>query len=314
MSIFILDDTNHLILHYYTNMWQIPKISSCELSHILTEVKILYGLTVNNIVQVDKQIYRAQLSESVDDKLAMIMFDQMHNNVKLRHIRFSELIKLPIYPQFKSIIDSIYNPLKIQLILDIDNTLLDSLIKVTSDHDSVLLAAGHDPDHFIGNEQYNRLVWMRPFMYVFLQEVKALTNVSFWTATQEAFQSVLVGILGLKSYGDRIHYIDECTRVGDSVHKSMYDLNQKYMDSLYDPDRTLLVDDNAFNRQNNPLNSYPIKPWCVDVKTLTDVEELFSDSELIQLLVYLRQSSDQIIHCGYTVPELVKKLQKTKGM
>jgi TFIIF-interacting CTD phosphatase-like protein len=150
---------------------------------------------------------------------------------------------------------------------------------------------------------------LRPHVHEFLEKVKCLTKLSYWTASDQNFQQYVLEETHLDQLTEKIHYYDSCTITDDVIYKSITDLNDRsHSEQVYDTNKTLLIDDFDYNKIMNEQNCLLIPSWDItQAKTPADVSYCLRDMELIKILRYISYVSDCVIHKNKTVPEILSK-------
>jgi hypothetical protein len=310
--VFILDDVKRVVLQYKKE-WTLP---SCSIRHVdgFDKIKLLVnkiyqdsGMYIKITRLIGLQSYRqtvgrwwfkSTITKYATYYLAEIVIEDPPNYCFdpypiFAHISFSRLTEMPIYRQYRKLFDLIYNQFKIQLILDIDRTLL--VNHEIDDHAEGpdLFKSGRHPDYIMDRSRY---IWTRPNLHQFMSQVSNLTELSYWTASSADFQRQVIEITHLDQYTNTVHYYNDCLVSQDLVYKSLVDLRQKYPN--YDLNRTLLIDDYPLNQQANPHNCLLIEPW----------DSPNYDDQLTQFLILIKYISDQAIHHHHTIPDIIRKI------
>ena len=289
---FVLDQSNHLLM-YYNEEWMIPSCSVCgktDSQMIREHVKESYKLDAKEFkllgyekhIKEEKYCFmtknishystfyvaRVDVNRNVIDEICdpfgnldMCLGNTCQTN---NFMSYSRLITTTIYRKYKKFIDVIYQPLKINLISDIDRTLL---VSCYTDHNSsYIMKHNIIPDHITNLDQSPIYVWLRPNIYTFLEDVSNLTHLSYWTASSIKYQEKIIMKTNLHKFAQQIHYIDTCTCIKSMYCKSIDHLNHILCDSgkiPYDLNKTLLLDDLQINGEVNPNNFYFIDEWDI---------------------------------------------------
>jgi len=327
--ILILNSTNHCTLNY-VNGWK-PLYFS-KVIGTLNEVNLVnecigeYGLHITNgcnIKRIGFQKFEKYYNNKTHIKYINIYTAHTDNQLsnpfdsQLGVFTFSQLIDLPIYSQLKQIFDYIYDPLKIQLILDIDCTLIATYDYISHNvnkdgfvHPQHCLLLNHwYPDCIVHKFDQLRYIWFRPHMYYFLDQVSQMTHLSYWTAASELFQEHVIEKTRLNQFTQQIYYNTMCTSSATGSYKSIQDLNTfSIVGPVYDLDKALLIDDSPTNHQHNPLNCIKVKPWVISyIKDASEVTFKQSDKELLRVLSDVKSITNCHIHQQKTIPQLLQE-------
>jgi hypothetical protein len=331
--ILILDSNNHCILNY-VNEWK--PLYFTTVKGIINEVNIVtncvsdYGLHITNdcsIKRIGLQKFEKYYNNKTHIKYINIYTAQTCTNpldrqpspfdTPLGVFTFSQLVDLPIYSKLKRMFDYIYDPLKIQLILDIDCTLITTCDYISSNINKkgfvypqhCLLLNHWYPDCIVHQFDQLRYIWFRPHMYYFLDQVSQMTHLSYWTAASELFQEHVIEKTQLDQFTQQIYYNDMCTSSKTETYKSIQDLNTySIVGPVYDLDKTILIDDSPINHQHNPLNCTKVKPWNISfIKDATELAYQQSDQELLWILSDVKRITDCHIHQHKTIPQLLQE-------
>jgi hypothetical protein len=244
------------------------------------------------------------------------------DNSALHYYKFSKLVDFSVYVEHKELFCKIYDEFKINLMLDLDYTLLESskFGDIKHEYDSITTSdyvSSHGPDricqiYHYGLLNHHRHIWIRPYLYEFLNKVSELTHVSFWTAGSRDCQEQVMKSIGIYKYGKKFHYIDDCSKtINGQIFKHIRSLNktlsEKSSDSeIYDINRTLLIDDSPINYDANISNTYMIRPWTITkARSYDDLQYYLFDMELIKSLTYIKYYSDELIHNRMSIQNLL---------
>jgi hypothetical protein len=336
--VFVLDATNRLFVEYKTGEWTVPVcLHSTEdtVKDITKDIMNRYSLPIKVQKMVGLKIYKnydkgvfytkptikyvtlylttiEQITTAYDeDSCATLMFTHQHD-LSLYHayLTYSRLIEEPIYRMYKPFIDVIYDPMKLNLLLDVDSTLLVSYQlygtclnnNITGDH--MVFRHGYYPNHILNMDAMICYVWTRPHMLDFLKKMSDLTHISFWTASTRVYQEKVLQITGILQYAKEIHYNDTCLLTGTTVYKSLEHLN-KIIKVPYNLDHTLLIEDNTVNKKYNMDNCLLVSPWDI----IHQIDSALMDYELPCLINIIKQITDLVIHDNTSVQKIVR--QKT---
>jgi hypothetical protein len=243
--------------------------------------------------------------------------------------RWSQIVELPLYQKHNQVLNFIYDPWKLQLVLDLDLTLLHSAqIGIFATYqtqtsydiatpDDNLFKISHLPELMIDFQEYQQLryVWTRPYLREFLILASKLTDLTYWTAGSELMQKRILKELKIDHYARHIFYHDSCTLLPTGFpYKSFTDINHKLetqcLNYQYDPQRCVLVDDSNLNYNFNTNNCYLIHPWRVTKSnSLESLESIFEDIHLMLLMSNLKKWVDQVIHEGKSASDILKPYQ-----
>ncbi len=238
-------------------------------------------------------------------------------------LRFSDLIETEIYLLNKKLLDNLYYFNKIQLILDLDLTLLESAIlkNIKTNHDCVTkndyIMSDYNEHIIIKMNDNFRYVWTRPFLKQFLILMANLTRISYWTAGSYECQHEVMQNLDIIKYAEYEHYVENCSIDCENItYKSLINLNNQLKFNPDEPDiynlnYTLLIDDNPINKKYNMYNCIQIKPWNVtNASSLEELNNLLLDTQLFEMMNFIKYLSDLIIHEGLTIPIILERFQK----
>lgn len=314
--VFILDQNHHLMLQYKSPLgWTLP---CCRLSHTCQFddrrlITSLVRIDMNLIISIIKPIGLGYTSSKSFTTYYLATVDrpmiEQPDFKRCCAFTFSQVCLLPIYETYAPLIEVIYNPYKLNLMLDLDCTLLVSYAYETTsanmnmiNRDHYLIRNNCHPDYICPSGRY---VWSRPHMHDFLRNVAKLTHVSYWTAASQEIQMEVIHETGLDKYSNQYYFGSSCSKSpnGD-IYKSLIDLNQY----TYDLNRTIMVDDLDINKIHNDENCLQIKSW--NIVHATDYTQLYRfriDCELIRLLSRIQFLSDQVIHHKESVPKVMKQ-------
>ena len=223
--------------------------------------------------------------------------------------RWSKLIDMDVYAKHSYMLNKLYAQYKIQLVLDLDHTLLESC-KFTTEttYGTVASTDGvfankHMPDGIARTGDHVRYIWLRPYAKEFLRLVSILTQLSYWTAGNIECQSVIMKCVKIDNYAANKFYLDSCSLTPENYpYKSFNDLNAKIKKDKKSPDffgldRTILIDDLKINCDNNKNNSYLINVWKVTGTTTSEeLKDRLNDMKLLDLIPFIKKLSDQVIH------------------
>lgn len=323
-TVIVLDESHHMLIKYdpCERTWSLPYYpidQSIKSDHEHLRISLLqnYGVSISNIrlfcvkkhYKHQKNPFQKDITKYTTIYLANLSGSFLHHEKYQNTIvmaNFSQILDLPMYNEYKEPIDQIYDPLKIQLIIDIDQTLL-----VSCESMSKTFIQNYHPDSIVDYDTYGRrvYVWTRPHMHEFLKKMSGLTHLSYWTASHHDFQEKIIISTRIDQYTKKIHYIDNCTIIDDTIYKSISDLNnQSPSGSVYDLDRVVLVDDWLSNIMYNQNNGILIPAW--DIITVNSCKKLYqckSDNALIKLMTYIQYMSDKVIHEHMTIPQLLSR-------
>lgn len=334
----ILDHDHHMFVHYDDKIttWELP--SGPTDYHILADHERLmlilsdqYGVSISNIRYWCIRKYTNHTMnpfKRIHTKYVIIYLADLNNNLlhyekyrfKNAMATYSQITELPLYNEYKPIIDIYYEPYKIQLIMDIDRTLLISHTNVNyfltkNYHPDCMVDYDEDTNDIITDKQIQTAyIWVRPYMYCFLNQMAKLTHLSYWTAASAVFQSKVIKCTKIDQYSKYIHYIDKCSyhKESDIFYKSITNLNNNpSCDSPYDMNRVLLVDDWIHNVKQNLNNALLVPSW--DIECVDTYRKLYfykGDLILNQLKSYIQYLSDKVIHEYMTIPELLSHPQR----
>lgn len=314
----ILDKNKHCILSYeedwkpfyFHKDYHYPDENELLKSYLFED----YDISVQDIQLIGSREFR----KKNEVKYAHIYLVQASSPIEfdqqqIAMFKFSQLVDLPVYNDFKAIFDYIYNPLKLDVILDIDRTLLMSYVlgDVQEPNNSFIMKNHYilknrcNPDYIINTYYFTKCIWLRPHMYYFLDNVSKLSNLSFWTATEKSYQQPIVEATRLDSYSKRIFYADTCSASNQYLFKSITDLNKRPdINYFFDPKRTILVDDSEINLLHNPTNCLKVDYFDpINVIDNTDLSSLLNDCTLVKALTIIKALTDQFIHQNITIPE-----------
>lgn len=254
------------------------------------------------------------------------------NGKTIKFIRYSRLIELSLFLQHRQILTKVYDPYKLQLLIDLDKTLLDSYIisnnkysnifellnKYIIDDNHPLIINNILPDTilldglnsaFAGLPRY---VWLRPHVRYFLDLISNLTQLHFWTAGNRPCQGKILNELKLSHFARNIFYSESCCKpLNDIWYKSVEYLNKLLQDKgekPFDLNRVLLIDDNPVNQLSNVNNCLLVDEWNLStITSVTGLSNRFKDSVLLYLIIYLKDMTDCLIHENGSVPMLLNR-------
>lgn len=208
-----------------------------------------------------------------------------------------------IYDEFSKNDNTKYK-IKLNLILDIDETLIQSY----NPYDNIYYSRKIEIDKTFFGEAvfttYNKniyITYLRPNLYEFLDYCYKHFNVSYWTTGKNNYcKSVLKEILTEEQY-DKTKFIfslkndNEFTNLktnnnfiidkynGRVVKDLKYLFTHSEFKKTFNSKNTLLIDDNPFNISINKHNSLFINPWCKYDK---------KDKKLKQIIDLLKKHSN----------------------
>jgi NLI interacting factor-like phosphatase len=279
-NIFILNTKNELLLFYddCEHFWKIPSSSKSltELAKLIVEeYDINFAI---DSVHDNNYICRAASSDSTS------------NFVKW--IKYYDLVEMTIYNLHKETIENIYQDFKLNVILDIDMTLLESLCT-----DNKTKKVYKHPDNIltINNREY--FIWLRPHLKYFLETISKFTNLIYWTAAMEQHQEYVLKKTGLDKYCKKVYYRDTCSFDGVNYYKDLSSIG-------LDINQTILIDDNRIHKIKNPYNCFILKAWTPSYHHRMN-DHLFhlKDDQLIKIISTLKFFAEYVIHDFYTVEE-----------
>lgn len=327
-SYLIIQDNQHRVCVEYTSKgWCLPFIRNESIHqkyHVQpTKVKLVGFLTQYDTGKI-WNIGRLTISAPKNTKYItvyhmntpFIHFPNIDIINKSSFFNWSKIVKLPIYQTLHEIFDSLYHSSKINLVLDLDSTLLSSyLIENESGNENgnkfpyiMEIPKVWIPDHIMtypkvcSNDEYLCYIWTRPHLYSFLDHVSKLTHLSYWTAGFRPFQEKVIQITGLDRYTKHYFFSEHCTQKNGFIFKNLSLL------PFYQPDKTLLIDDNPTNHEKNPENSILINSWDItDIQSGSDCLFYQSDNELTFLTHEIEYLSDCVIHNDCKIKDCLKK-------
>lgn len=330
----IIDDTRQLLLDYsHHNGWSLP----CKI------VITLYNTEMTDRDKLATYLAATYGSEIKIDRLLAV--EAIHNSIpnhESEHYGFvinsryatyylcrtssvetkngcwfkiSKLVSQSIYAKYRNVLDEIYKNHKINLFLDIDNTILESVQLIKDDEkpsieegkvnsDTFVLHSGlHPPDGIAYlDKSHTRLIWKRPYFDYFYHKVLDLTNLHFWTAGTIDCQEPVLSSIGVTSYDIFCRRYCGGLKSENSSYNKFFSTLFAMTGSRFVGRRCLLVDDLSHNCIYNPYNSYQIPGWAIahasDAKQLANI---LMDRALLDLLDYIMQMTDSIIHATPSV-------------
>ena len=342
----ILNNDRKLLM-YYSKEWKLPGgylnqgdlfNASNQLIDVVKEqtgvsiklekllgIKIYQGYSINKYSTyylasiIDDKIENTDFSFDYSFDYDVAIFEKIKHEI-ICYFTFTKLINLSVYENNKVLFDNIYDQWKLKLILDLDRTLLESaqLTNINCDEDSLtlndpLFINNYAPDEIIKLGHHYRFIWLRPYVHEFLDAMKNLTNIHYWTAGIKECQQSVLKITRLINYAVDIYYRDSCTLMSDGYpYKSIVCLNErlkneKNINCYFDLNKTLLIDDMSINKVSNDENCYLISPWHVIGTNTFDLVEAFKDKELLGLIPSIKNLSDQIMHENLSIQEIIRK-------
>ena len=174
------------------------------------------------------------------------------------------------------------------LILDLDETLVHSLFQPEKADNNII-----KPDIylkiFFNNKFQEIFVYKRPYLDLFLKEMKKIYNIYVFTASIEKYAKPLLDKLDKNNLIIKKFYRENCLLSEGKYIKDLNSLNLNI--KLKD---VIIIDNNPFSYKFNKNNGIPIKSWHYDK----------SDTELIKiipLLKYLAKTNDVRKYIPYIV-------------
>ena len=174
------------------------------------------------------------------------------------------------------------------LILDLDETLVHSLFQPEKADNNII-----KPDIylkiFFNNKFQEIFVYKRPYLDIFLKEMRSIYNIYVFTASIEKYAKPLLDKLDKNNLILKKFYRESCLLSEGKFIKDLNSLNLNI--KLKD---VIIIDNNPFSYKFNKNNGIPIKSWHFDK----------SDTELIKiipLLKYLAKTEDVRKYIPYIV-------------
>ena len=174
------------------------------------------------------------------------------------------------------------------LILDLDETLVHSLFQPEKANNNII-----KPDIylkiFFNNKFQEIFVYKRPYLDIFLKEMRKIYNIYVFTASIEKYAKPLLDKLDKDNLIIKKFYRESCLLSEGKFIKDLNSLNLNI--NLKD---IIIIDNNPFSYKFNKNNGIPIKSWHFDK----------SDTELIKiipLLKYLAKTEDVRKYIPYIV-------------
>lgn len=277
-NIFILNPKNELLLFYnqLEHRWIVPS-------------------SLNNITDFIKNITKKYninftIESSYNNNYICRATYYCFNSSFIKWFKYYDLVSIPFYDTYKEIIDYIYGNLKLNVILDIDLTLLESIY-----FSDIPNTAHKHPDHIIRIKNDDCFVWFRPHLIYFLETISKFTNLIYWTAATKEYQEIVLKETGLDKYCQKVYYRDSCSFDGFNYYKDLAQMG-------FDINKTILIDDNRIHKMKNPYNCFVLKSWTPNYHNSMD-DHLFylKDDELIKIISSLKFFTEHIIHDFYTM-------------
>lgn len=163
------------------------------------------------------------------------------------------------------------------VILDLDETIINSIPTDEECDDKIKVFKMHDMEDYY-------LVFERPNVQKFLDELFSKYNVSVWTAATKLYALFVIEKVILKKDRklDLILFSNHCD-YSSKKYKGGKDLNMIFdvLPDTYTECNTIIVDDQDYVKKVQPDNCYQIKEFKV-MK-----EDSHKDSELMNVLSYL---------------------------
>lgn len=282
--------------------------------------KVITKYTIIYLVKIDKNYHHINSDDEGDCSYAKHVSNiqsltniySTHQQKKIVYMSHSQVVESSFYKEYKSIIDTLYQPFKIQLILDIDRTLLTSYIVSFEKHycamapNHYILTQRWFPNHIVDYNCQMVYVWTRPYMYEFLEKLSNLTHVSYWTASEKVYQEKVLKGSNIDKFAKQIHYYDECDVSDDGVYKSIIKLNERT--PIYDMDKTLMIDDYEINKKMNEHNCLVIQSWdVINIDSEKKIIQYKYDESLLIMLNNIRLISDKVIHNQMKIPQILQQ-------
>ena len=174
------------------------------------------------------------------------------------------------------------------LILDLDETLVHSLFEPEKTNNNII-----KPDIylkiFFNNKFQEIFVYKRPYLDIFLKEMRKIYNIYVFTASIEKYAKPLLDKLDKDNLIIKKFYRESCLLSEGKFIKDLNSLNLNI--KLKD---IIIIDNNPFSYKFNKNNGIPIKSWHFDK----------ADTELVKiipLLKYLAKTEDVRKYIPYIV-------------
>ena len=174
------------------------------------------------------------------------------------------------------------------LILDLDETLVHSLFEPEKTNNNII-----KPDIylkiFFNNKFQEIFVYKRPYLDIFLKEMRKIYDIYVFTASIEKYAKPLLDKLDKDNLIIKKFYRESCLLSEGKFIKDLNSLNLNI--KLKD---IIIIDNNPFSYKFNKNNGIPIKSWHFDK----------ADTELIKiipLLKYLAKTEDVRKYIPYIV-------------
>lgn len=279
IHIFLLNIKNELfVIKNINNKFIIPTFN--EPINIIKDIfKKNYNI-IFNIIKIYNNNYICSHNSSSyikENEYSYIKFSYISN--------FTENL---LYTNHAYTLNKIYPLLsnkKLNVILDIDKTLLETKF------DNINTVHKYAP-HFYFEIKYKKVgVWLRPNVHVFLQKISNFANIYYYTAGVKEVQEIVLTYCDLMKYCKNAFYRNSCFIYGSKYVKCLRSLN-------FDPDNTVLIDDNPDHLILNNYNTILINSW--------NYSEINDDS-LNTILEILKDMIDHIFHENCTVQNFIKK-------
>lgn len=330
--VLILDQNQHMMLHYTSHKGWLPP--NCHLSHkiqiddrrLITSIARIdmdLEITITQLIGLGLVNVRSPRTEEATTYYLATINKTLVDKIDFRRccaFTFSQLCLLPssFHKRFATLLSVIYDPYKPQLILDLDCTLLISYEYETNpekmnsiNRDHYLIRTNCFPDYICPS---GRLVWTRPHLHYFMENVSQLCDVSYWTSAPREIQMEVISEVGLDKYSDQYYFGSSCTKSpnGDT-YKSIGDLNRLASRTIFDHERTIMIDDVNLNRIYNSENCIQIKPWNIaSATTSKHVDQYRNDDELLKMLRWIQFLTDRVIHHKECIPSYFKSTSITE--
>jgi hypothetical protein len=285
----ILDDRRRLYIRYNPRPHLLVIHDGNPIKSIENKVQQTYNLDIKlgNLIGWDTNssesaslYYSATLQQDISQQpSSFINWSQI--------LKMSELIE----PHWNAI-NHVYSQWKLNLLMDLDNTLYESLfIRTLEDYEGIPKTIIPDYVGHIGVDY--TYIWCRPHLKTSLEYLSKSCHLGLWTAGDELCQKPIADITGISKYMQphMCHYSNTCICTPNYRYKSFIELN-KMIPQPYDLNKTLLIDDSVIHKNNNQYNCTNIKAW----KPTKSLIKNGHDNELISLMNYIDKINDRLIH------------------
>ena len=170
---------------------------------------------------------------------------------------------------------------KKQLVLDLDNTLICSILPHEKDKLDLI-------NMYHWKNMHNMfMVCERPMLQIFLDYVFQHFNVSIWTAATKSYALYIIDEFIIQQTDRQLNYVFFSKHCEDSKKYSNKPKDLSMLKNVYDLkdytlEHTIIIDDHPDVFKAQPDYCFPIEPFHIDPYTWNDVELLKMMSTLEQ--------------------------------